>query len=710
MNSQSGADPASVRALFEPRSIALVGASEKSTWAQYIVSHLTEFGYDGDLYLVNPRGGTILGQKAFQTLAEIGVKVDVVYVMVPTPAVTAVLLEAAALGIRNFVVLTAGFGEVGGEGHRREAELRELAREHGLTILGPNGVGYINVTANTAPYGLPVPTPLIAGGVGVVLQSGALASAFLNFSHAHNVGLSLLTSMGNETVLTVTDVMDYLIDDPATKVIALFLETVRDPERFRQVAMRAAAVGKPVVVLKIGTSELAAHTAQAHTGALVGDDQVADAAFRQLGIVRVRSVEDLLYTAYLLSEVGMPAGDRMAIVTPSGGASEIMADRAADEGVQLPAFKPETVQRLRAILPDFATPQNPLDITGYISVDPTLLARAYEVVIEDGGYDMVVLLNSFPRSTSKTAWDEIDAIVAPLAPMMARSPIPSAILATVIGDTTEQGLEVQAKYGFRYVAGIDNAMTAFGAVARAQQLTTRARERSVSATIDEPIVLDGETTGVWAEHRAARLLASQGIPMVPSELVGSAADAVAAAEGMGFPVVLKAAAEGLGHKSDIGGVQLNLRDAVEVTTAFDVIQSGLSASGYAGGQVLVQPMRSTGVELIVGVVRDPSWGLTMVLGMGGIWVEILKDVSHLVLPVDEVDIRQALQRLRAYRLLEGVRGSAPVDITTLANVIGKVADLACRLGDDLESLEINPLSATAERIEALDALITWRQS
>ncbi|MFC7100561.1 hypothetical protein ACFQQB_08880 [Nonomuraea rubra] len=284
-----------------------------------------------------------------------------------------------------------------GGGARLEAEIAAFAAENGLTILGPNGNGYINAAAGVTPYGLPIPQPLLRGAVGVVLQSGALASSVLGFAQARNVGVSLLTSMGNESVVTVTDVIDYLVDDPATRVIALFLETIRNPAEFSRVARRALEAGKPIVALKIGRSKLASHTAQAHTGALVGDDDVIDAALRQLGVIRVRSLEDLIITAGLLASSGPLPGRRVGVVTPSGGASEIIADRAEDEGLELPPFAPETVARLAEIVPSFGTVQNPLDVTGYVLIDRTLLGRALEAVTADPGIDLIMLLSEPPK-------------------------------------------------------------------------------------------------------------------------------------------------------------------------------------------------------------------------------------------------------------------------------------------------------------------------
>jgi acyl-CoA synthetase (NDP forming) len=709
----------SVRALFNPRSIALVGATDKSGWSVSTLANLRTHGFPGPVHLVNPRGGIVHGEQSYPSLSDLPEPVDLAYVMVPTGAVLPVLREGAALGIRSYVVLTAGFGEVGAAGAKLEAEITAFAHDHGLALLGPNGNGYINAAAGVTPYGLPIPMPLLRGSVGVVLQSGALASSVLGFAQARNVGVSLLTSMGNETAMTVTDVVDYLVDDPATKVIALFLESIRNPGEFARVATRALLAGKPIVALKIGRSKLASSTAQAHTGALVGDDDVIDAAFRQLGVIRVRSLEDLIITAGLLASAGPLPGRRIGVVTPSGGASEIIADRAEDEGLELPPYAPETVAKLTEIVPGFATVQNPLDVTGYVLIDRTLLGRALEAVTADPGIDVVMLLSEPPKKAPPDPAPTY-ALYRANAERIAAAPRPVVVVGNVLTDITEFGRSVQEETGYPYVVGgIEHGMHAIGAAVRWSEVWRGARRKAAGgaaarsgahpATTTRPAAVAG-ATGVWAEHRAAALLTDAGIPVVPSELVHDEEAAVAAADRSGYPVVLKAAAEGLGHKSDIGGVRLGLTGPEDVRRAFREIVTSVRAAIGVGDDVgaLVQPQRGGGVELLVGIVRDPGWGLTLAVGLGGVWVEVLADTALRLLPVDAAEVRLALAELRGSRLLKGARGTEPADLDAVSRVVADIAAFAQTLGDDLESLEINPLLVSGARVEALDALVTWR--
>jgi acyl-CoA synthetase (NDP forming) len=737
-----------LRALFHPQSIALIGASDNSGWSLGTFNNLRDHGFPGRVHLVNHRAAQVHGEKAYRALKAVPEPVDLAYVMVPTDAVLPVLREGAGLGIGTYVILTAGFGETGSEGARREEEIIEFARERGLTVLGPNGNGFINAAAGITPYGLPIPPPLLRGPVGVVLQSGGLASSVLSFAQSRNIGISLLVSMGNESMLSVADIVRYLVDDPDTKVIALFLESVRQPAEFAAVARLALAAGKPIVALKVGRSDKARHTAQAHTGALAGDDNVVDAVFRQLGVIRVRSLEDLIITAGLLARGPLP-GPRLGVVTPSGGASEIIADRAQDEGLELPAYAPETVAALAAMLPGFATVANPLDVTGYVVVDRTLLGRALEIVTGDPGIDAVLLLAELPRDEPADP-ALARALFEATARRVAASPRPVVVVSNALTDITPVGRGYQASTGYPpVVGGMEHGLGAIGAAvrwSRAYRDAAAAAPESSSGTdlpgpppaartspsgapsrtdlpgspplpradlprADPPGAGTG-ATGVWAEDRAAALLASYGVPVVPSHRVDDEDAAVAASVAVGYPVVIKAVSGAIAHKSDVGAVRLALADEPAVRDAYRAVRNAARAAGAGDDAgVVVQPFRTGGIELITGVVRDPAWGLVLAVGLGGIWVEVLRDAALRVLlgePVGPAEVRRALGELRGAAILRGARGIAPPDLDRVAGVVARISEVAIGLGDRLESLEVNPLLVRGKQVEALDALVTWR--
>ncbi len=711
-----GSTPGQVRQLFNPRSVALIGATDKSRWSWSIFGNLQLHGFAGPVYLVNPRGVPVHGQPSYARVADLPGPVDLAFVMVPTAAVLSVLAEVADAGIPSAVLLTSGFAEVGEDGAELERQVVDLARRRGLTILGPNGNGYINAAAGITPYGLPIDKPLLRGPVGVVLQSGALASSVLTFAQSRNVGVSLLVSMGNESMVSMTDVMRYLIDDDATRVIALFIESVRRPAEFLALAREALAKGKPVVAVKVGRSQAGARVARAHTGSLVGDDAVVEAVFRQNGVIRVGSLEDLIITAGLLAETGPLPGGRFGFVTASGGASEIIADRAEDEGIEIPEFAPGTVERLRRVVPDFAPVHNPVDVTGYILINRDLMRNALAAVQDDPGLDALVLVSDLPRSAPPDPAPVVE-MFRQSSEVLRHTAKPVIVMGNTLTDITPFGRDVAGETGYPGVlGGIHHGMTALGHAVRWSQAYRAAKHRAAveQAAAPQPgqrpeLALPEDPGASWSEHRAARFLAAHGIPVVPGVLVTSPEQAADAAAATGFPVVVKLAADGIEHKSDIGGVKVGLTSAEQVRAAYADVTAAGRAAGAAGLGALVQPQRTSGTELLVGVVTDPAWGQVLAVGLGGVWVEILADTALIVLPAGRDQVLQALKSLRGARLLDGPRGTEKADLDAVADTITAVAELAQRLGRRLEALEINPLLVRGSQVEALDALITWRQ-
>jgi len=708
-----GTSSEQVRQLFNPRSIALIGATDKSRWSWSTFGNLQLHGFPGPVYLVNPRGVPVHGQPSYPSIADLPDGVDLAFVMVPTSAVLSVLADIADRGIPSVVLLTSGFAEVGAEGAELERQVVELARRRSLTILGPNGNGFINAAATITPYGLPIDNPLLRGPVGVVLQSGALASSVLTFAQSRNVGISLLVSMGNESMMSMTDVMRYLIDDDATRCIALFIESVRRPDEFLALAREALIKGKPIVAIKVGRSQTGARVAKAHTGSLVGDDAVVDAVFRRCGIIRVDCLEDLIITSGLLAASGPLPGSRFGFITASGGASEIIADRAEDEGIEIPEFAAETVERLRQVVPPFAATQNPVDVTGYILINRDLMRNALTAVHDDPSLDALVLVSDLPRTPPPDPAIIIDNF-RQSGEVLRHTAKPVIVMGNTLTDITSFGRDVASQTGYPGVlGGIHHGLTALGRAVRWSSWHRAALAAAVPAPPPGPqpqpeLALQAEPGSVWSEHRAARFLAAHGIPVVPSVLVTSPDQAAAEAEALGYPVVVKLAADGIEHKSDIGGVRVGLTNAGEVATAYaDVVSAGRQAGADVQG-ALLQPQRTGGIELLVGIVTDPVWGQVLAVGLGGIWVEILRDTALSVLPVDRTQVLNSLRNLRGARLFDGPRGTEKADLDAVADAIASLADLAQQLGDRLEALEINPLLVKGSQVEALDALITWQ--
>jgi len=707
--------------LFRPHSVALVGASDKSAFSQIAYHNLVKFGFAERTYLVSRRGTQTHGQPTVSSCAQIGEQVDVAYLMVPQAGLLEALDDAAAAGIRNACVLSAGYAEAGKAGLAAQAELVHHAAGLGMVLLGPNHLGFANLTDGVPVCSIPG-LPGESGPVALLSQSGASSSAMVDFATMANVGLSYLVTLGNEAMITAGHVLDYLVDDPGTQAIAVFMETVRDPETFRRAARRAVQAGKAIVVLKAGSSALSARTAAAHTGALVGDDRVIEAVFADLGVIRVDSIEDMLITAGAAAALGRLDRPGIGIVSISGGACDIVADRADDLGADLPELAPSTRDALAAIMPAYGTVQNPLDVTGAAVIDPTIFTRSIEAMSADPSIGVIGVVNSIPWiDTGRPYLGQmfVDAIGAG----MRAASCPTAYVNQVMQPVTGYTRASMEKGGVPYVIpGLRQAVVALrnvawwseatrasgglgGAVPPGASTATRAQAPPAPVPVPEP----ARRRGKWSEHDARALLGDAGIPVVPARLAGSAAEAVKAAADFGGPLSVKIVSADILHKSDTGGVVLDVpADEEAVRAAYRAVIAAAPDGARIDG-VLVSPMRRSGTELLVGVVRDPQWGPVLAVAIGGLFVEVLRDSALAPLPVTPGQAGRLLDRLRGRAVLDGVRGAAPADRDALTAVIARIGDLALALGDALESLEINPLLVDGARIEALDAVVTWRE-
>ncbi|MFY9782167.1 MAG: acetate--CoA ligase family protein, partial [Acidimicrobiales bacterium] len=601
-------------AFFGAKSVVLIGATDRSPWSLWTHANLRQYSPQVTVHVVHPHHDVVHGQPVLKSLKSLEEPVDLAYVMVPTSAVLEVMNEVADAGITNVVILTAGFGEAGPDGVALELQLVNFAHTRGLTVLGPNGNGFINAAGGLTPYSLLIVPPLDVGPVGIVLQSGGLASAVLTGAQARGLGLSLLVSTGNESLTSASDIMRYLIEDDQTKVIAAFLESVRQPDEFRDVCERALRAGKPIVALKTGRSEAGAKAALAHTGALAGDDRVVDAAFRQLGVIRVNTLEELLATAGYLGQHRRIRGRRIAAITPSGGACDLLADLATEEQLEFPEFPPQTLAALRQFLPSFSNPQNPLDVTGYVVMDPTISLKSMEIVGRDvaGNYDMMLYTATIPRSEAPNPApieERMDALAAASKTLA----VPLILHSLMSVDLSPYQRKLLRDRGLFLLSGIEPAMRAIGHGARYHERRDHWLEvgpPSIAPTIEAP----SGARGVWPEHLVRILLEARGIPVAPARLVATAIEARALAEEFGEPVAMKVASSALAHKSDIGGVALNV-NVNEVMDTFEELKHllavALPEATFDG--VLVGPMRTGGLELLVGVVTDPTWGKVLSL-------------------------------------------------------------------------------------------------
>jgi acyl-CoA synthetase (NDP forming) len=553
----------------------------------------------------------------------------------------------------------------------------------------------------------------------VALQSGALASVVLTFAKAHAIGLSVLTSVGNESMMKTVDVIDYFVEDEATRVIALFLEEIGDPVRFAQAAARADAAGKPIVALKVGSSPAGQQAALAHTGSVAGDDAVVSAALRQMNIIRVTSLEELLTTAALLANSRIPRGRRMGVLSASGGACDIIADAASAQGIAIPDFSPATEAAIAAVLPPFASARNPLDVTGYggLANLGTRTARAaidvaLDAAATDPNLDFILYTGlTLPavRPPDEATATMMESKLDWFAQRVASSPIPVIPVSSTCVDLAGYGREQLTSRGQYQLPGLNGTMTAIGNALRWAENRGRvwaagdaaARASETWASDNGPVI-----AGPWSEARARDLLITAEVPVVPGGLARSADEAAQLAALVGLPVALKICSAQITHKSDIGGVALGLRTEAEVRAGYEKVRA--AGDGVPGAEiegVLVTPMRTAGVELLAGVTVDPGLGPVLAVGLGGVWVEVLRDTALRVLPADAAEVKAMLGELRGLPLLRGARGTVPADLDALATVIARIGETALSLGRPLRALEVNPLLVNGDQIEALDVLI-----
>jgi acyl-CoA synthetase (NDP forming) len=703
--------PQRLREFFAPRNVAMVGASDNSGWARLIVASSAITGFDGKLVPVHPKAKSAFGLPAVPSLRDLPEPVDLAFILTGVPVVESVLDDMLAAGIKNAVVLASGYREVGEEGKALEESLVTRAIAHDITILGPNCLGFVNAQTRAAPYALTMQPPLLAGPVGVGLQSGALASVVLNFARLHGIGLTTLTSMGNESIMKTVDFIDYLVEDEATKVICLFLEEIGDPARFARAAERADRAGKPIVALKVGSSPAGQKAALAHTGSVAGDDAVVNAAFRQMNIIRVDTLEDLLTTGAMLGYSRWPQGRRMGVLTASGGACDIIADRASAQGIEIPDFTAKTEEGIAQYIPPFANPHNPLDVTGYGLANVIgresmpAIDHALDIAADDPNLDFILFSGAnLPdtRPADEALATATENRVSWLAQRIASSPVPVIPVASTCNDLGPYARQLLAEQNMTVLGGLHLGINAIGNALR--WVENRGRALAAGGTAGDTLATS--IAGPWSEQQARELLTSAGVPVVPGGLAGSADEAAEIANRIGLPVALKICSAQITHKSDIGGVALGLATEAEVRAAYEKVRAaGDAVPGAIIDGVLVTPMRTGGTELLVGVTIDATFGPVLAIGLGGVWVEIMGDTSLRVLPVDAAEAKRMLGELRGLPLLQGARGTRPADLDALAEAITGISRVALSLGGALRALEVNPLWVNGDQVEALDVLV-----
>lgn len=682
----------SVESLFRPRTVAIVGASETGGggWPRAIYDNLEQAGFPAEIYLINPRREELWGRRVYPDFTSVPEKIDLALIIVPAEAIPDVLADGAANGLGTALVYAARFGEGGDEvGARRAEALRSLCENDGLRICGPNCMGTISFAENLLFYPAARVRGLPTGPVGVVFQSGGTFQYWLSQAAIRGMGFSYAVSSGNELDLDLADYVNFMVEDESTGVIACMIEGIRRPEAFMEAAEKALVAGKPILAVKIGASERGRDATASHTGALAGDDDVFDAMCRKYGVMRCDSLDDMIETGLAFQAGRIPDGGRVAMAGYSGGAKGLFLDYASDAGLEIAELGQTTLDALAPLIDAGLKPGNPLDTGAGLASQAAKFSEICRIMAADPGVDIVSMQGQLPAGPPEDPDPEIFTSVARIGkPMIAHGRMSSNV--------TEAGRDFQARTGVPFIQGLPESVHALKALAD----YGAARRRGLS-----PMPATAGQSDFPAGDALDDLLARHGLTPPRSVFAATAELAAEKAASVGFPVALKIVSPEAGHKTEVGGVALDLMDEIAVHAEAESMAAHL-AELVPGAEVsgfLVQEMVS-GLEAIIGVRADPQFGPFMVLGLGGIFVEAMKDVAFRLLPVSEENARDMLGELRGKSLLGAFRGGAPRDVDALVAAAAGLSALFLQYRDVLSDFEINPLMVLAdgEGVRAVD--------
>jgi len=694
-------------ALFAPRSVAVIGATETAgKVGRTLVWNLISTPFGGTVFPVNSTRHSVLGLKAYPSVAALPEVPELAVIVTPAPTVPGLIEECVSAGVKAAIIISAGFKETGPEGMELERRILATARAGGMRIIGPNCLGVMNPTRGfNATFAAGIARP---GSVGFVSQSGALLTAILDWAEREQTGFSSIVSLGSMLDVGWGDVIYHLGDDPHTRSIVVYMETIGDARAFLSAA-REVALTKPIIVIKPGRTEAAARAAASHTGSLTGSDDVLEAAFRRVGVLRVEAIDDLFGMAEVLAKQPLPRGRRMSIVTNAGGPAVLATDALIGGGGELAPLSDETRAALDGILPAAWSHNNPIDILG--DADAERYRAAVEIAAANPDSDaMLVVLTPQDMTESTRTAEALTAFA-----QQRRGPMLASWMG---GPMVEAGTEVLQRAGIPTYSYPDTAVRMFNYMWRyadnLQHLyetpslpdaAERTMDRLEATRVVDAAIAEGRTLLTEAESK--QVLAAYGIPVAETRVAASEADAVAAAEAIGYPVVVKLNSRTITHKTDVGGVKLNLTDADAVRGAYRSIGEALAERGEAAGfeGVTVQPMINyTGYELIVGSSIDAQFGPVLLFGMGGTLVEVIRDRALGLPPLTTTLARRLIEQTQVSRALVGVRGRRPVDMAALEQLLVRVSQLVVEV-PRIAELDINPLLASAERLIALDARV-----
>jgi acetyl coenzyme A synthetase (ADP forming)-like protein len=686
---------ASMKAFFEPKSIAVIGAGRKRGGIGAEVFHnLVAAGFQGVVYPVNKHAGVVGSVAAYPSITEIPGDVELAILVVPAEDVPAVVDDCIKKGVHGIVVISSGFAETGAEGRSREAYLLERVRDAGVRLIGPNCMGIINTDPAVALNATFSPVYPPEGRIAMSTQSGALGLAILDYARRLNLGISTFVSVGNKADVSSNDLIQYWADDPRTDVILLYLESFGNPRKFGRIAKRIARA-KPIVVVKSGRSRAGARAASSHTGALASTDAVASALFRQAGIIRTDTFEELFDVANLLAHQPVPGGNRVAILTNAGGPGILAADACESHGLELPTLGDQTIADLRSFLPPTASVANPVDMIA--SASPEDFLRATRALLADEKVDSLIVIFIPPLVTDPEA---VARSIVEGAKNAAGKPVLTNFMSAkgapaILGSIPSYGFPESAASSLAKVTTYGEwRRRPVGTVPVFDDIDTEAAKATVSRVLAQG--------GGWLSPlEIGELFKAVRIPVAKSRLVTTLEDGLIAADKIGFPVALKATGPSIIHKSEVGGVALNLTDHEGVRKAYDRM-AGQLGSDLTG--VMIQEMIPSGVEVVVGATLDETFGPLVLYGSGGILVELLSDVAFRINPLTRSDVQEMLNEVKGTAVLRGYRGSPAADETALSELILRVSALL-EICPQIHEMDANPVKVLEKGVIVVDARV-----
>lgn len=704
-----------LEALFNPKSIAIVGASPNAgSITGQPLRHLLDRNYSGKIYPVTEKYEEIAGLKCYRAISQLPEPPDVAVLVIGAARVPGVLKECCAKGVRFAVIVSAGFAEAGAEGRKLQDEIGRICRGQGIRLVGPNCQGMMNVAANVcAGFGpvLGVQYGVQAGPVSVITQSGGFGFAFVSLMARQGIGFSKIISTGNEADLGAADYLEHFIQDPATRVIVAYLEGIEDGRRVRDLGELALERDKPILVWKVGSTEVGKRAASSHTGKLSGDHAIHSAVIKQMGSVEIDDVQDLVDYSRAFLNGKRPQGRRVAILSASGGAGVLISDECSRLGLEVSPLSEESKQRLVAIAPALGSLQNPIDAMGGIYDDPARLGQALEVLAADAATDSIVIINPLRQGQAAAG------IARSIVGLHAATDKPVFVTWSARPDFAEEGFSILRAAGVPHFDTPVRCARALSVLTLYVESRRRLRNRLLEhiPACEQPAaraLLLSSKDSALNEYRSKQILSLYGIPVTREGLARSVDEAISIAGTLSYPVAVKVQSVDIAHKTDAKAIRVHIRSAEELSAAYaEVIDNAKRHAREARiDGVLVQEMIAGGVETILGAVCDPSFGPVVMFGLGGIYAQIIGDVSFRAAPIVRSQALEMIAETKCYGILIGARSGIPADIDALADAILKVSAMVVDLQNELSELDINPLVVmpTGQGVKALDALITLR--